>query len=310
MRYISSHPHAFRNRIAKSIGVLVAAALVATLWLPSAAQAQTIGAKGVTFSEMSGLEVEWTTRFTGVDNWIVTFTKPNGEKVVVDQYTTNPEGQALGEDPDMTDSHNFTYDRNDVGTWWLQVDACFLEWGAGAMKDTANDETDDDFNDRKALKACPSKHLGSGTAVGYTHGPWLAPANLTPSMVPGGVALTWTAVKGDRGFVRYEYSQNAGDDDEKWTTASKDGAQVISVDPGDYTFSVRARGASDNDKNTDAADDPDRAESIGLVSSVTVTVPMPTPTLPEIAALFLAMLLLGSGAYLLRRRQSGGLTHA
>ena len=37
---------------------------------------------------------------------------------------------------------------------------------------------------------------------------------------------------------------------------------------------------------------------------------MPTPTLPEIAALLLAMLLLGSGAYLLRRRQSGGLTHA
>ena len=37
---------------------------------------------------------------------------------------------------------------------------------------------------------------------------------------------------------------------------------------------------------------------------------MPTPTLPEIAALFLAMLLLGSGAYLLRRRQSGDLTHA
>ena len=30
----------------------------------------------------------------------------------------------------------------------------------------------------------------------------------------------------------------------------------------------------------------------------------------EIAALFLAMLLLGSGAYLLRRRQSGGLTPA
>ena len=40
MRYTSSHPHAFRNRIAKSIGVLVAAALIATLGLPSAAQAQ------------------------------------------------------------------------------------------------------------------------------------------------------------------------------------------------------------------------------------------------------------------------------
>ena len=34
------------------------------------------------------------------------------------------------------------------------------------------------------------------------------------------------------------------------------------------------------------------------------------PTLPEIAALFLAMLLLGSGAYLIRGRQSGGLTNA
>ena len=45
-----------------------------------------------------------------------------------------------------------------------------------------------------------------------------------------------------------------------------------------------------------------------MAASVMVTVPMPTPTLPEIAALFLAMLLLGSGAYLLRRRQSGGLT--
>ena len=37
---------------------------------------------------------------------------------------------------------------------------------------------------------------------------------------------------------------------------------------------------------------------------------MPTPTLPEIALLLLAMLLLGSGVYLLRGRQSGGLTHA
>ena len=32
--------------------------------------------------------------------------------------------------------------------------------------------------------------------------------------------------------------------------------------------------------------------------------PVPSPTLPEIAMLLLAMLLLGSGAYLLRRRQS------
>ena len=74
--------------------------------------------------------------------------------------------------------------------------------------------------------------------------------------------------------------------------------------PVSYTFMLRAVGSSDNDTST-SGDIP------GVVSrSDTVTVPMPTPTLPEIAMLFLAMLLLGSGAYLLRRRQSGGLTHA
>ena len=46
MRYSVHPPRAFRNRIAKSIGVLVAAALVAALGLPSAAQAQTIGSTG------------------------------------------------------------------------------------------------------------------------------------------------------------------------------------------------------------------------------------------------------------------------
>ena len=44
MRYNVHSPRAFRNRIARYLGVLVAAALVATLGLPSAAQAQTIPA--------------------------------------------------------------------------------------------------------------------------------------------------------------------------------------------------------------------------------------------------------------------------
>ena len=48
MRYNVHQPRAFRNRIAKSIGVLVAAALVATLGLPSAVQAQTPAAPTVT----------------------------------------------------------------------------------------------------------------------------------------------------------------------------------------------------------------------------------------------------------------------
>ena len=48
MRYTSSHPRAFRNRIARYLWVLVGAALVATLGLPSAAQAQTPAAPTVT----------------------------------------------------------------------------------------------------------------------------------------------------------------------------------------------------------------------------------------------------------------------
>ena len=48
MRYNVHSPCAFRNRIAKTLGVLVGAALVATLGLPSAVQAQTPAAPTVT----------------------------------------------------------------------------------------------------------------------------------------------------------------------------------------------------------------------------------------------------------------------
>ena len=68
----------------------------------------------------------------------------------------------------------------------------------------------------------------------------------------------------------------------------------------EYTFEVRAIGET-------------RAgvgDLHGPSASIMHVVPEPTPTLPEIALLLLAMLLLGSGAYLLRGRQSGGLTHA
>ena len=71
----------------------------------------------------------------------------------------------------------------------------------------------------------------------------------------------------------------------------------------EYTFEVRGLGKSRagvGDLHGPSASTMEMMP-IGMV---------PTPTLPEIAALFLAMLLLGSGAYLLRRRQSGGLTPA
>ena len=58
-------------------------------------------------------------------------------------------------------------------------------------------------------------------------------------------------------------------------------------------------------------DDASNAETLTSAATAAVSaMPTPTPTLPEIALLLLAMLLLGSGVYLLRGRQFGGLTHA
>ena len=58
MRY-SVHPsRAFRNRIAKSIGVLVAAALIATLGLPGAAQAQAKVDTDISFADGDGFTID------------------------------------------------------------------------------------------------------------------------------------------------------------------------------------------------------------------------------------------------------------
>ena len=309
--HYSVHPsRAFRNRIAKSIGVLVAAALIATLGLPSAAQAQSIApAGGIVFSDSTdrGFKVTWTTRLATDDDlsWIVTFTTPDGDKVVVDKNTMNERGiddmaaEGLGT-VDVTGDLSLIYDRNDLGTWWFQVDACLV----GFDPDPAEDD------ESPPLATCPAASLETGTAVGYTHGRFPAPENLAASLIPTGVALTWTSEKSDHGLVAYQYSMNADAAKPTWKKADNtSGIQPVKADPGEYAFSVRALGESDNDLNT-TDDGEGKAESMGRVASVTITVPTPTPTLPEIAALFLAMLLLGSGAYLLRRRQSGALTHA
>ena len=106
-------------------------------------------------------------------------------------------------------------------------------------------------------------------------------------------------------MMPYQVRQDEGEDEGTWGPASASGAMVVQVDAGDYTFMVRAVGRSDNSTSTKVGD-----VIASAAASVDITVPMSTPTLPEIAALFLAMLLLGSGAYLLRGRQSGGLTPA
>ena len=93
-------------------------------------------------------------------------------------------------------------------------------------------------------------------------------------------------------------------DDEEYMDAG-DGSQVISdVDPGEHMFHVRAVGSSDSDRNTDMD------EIFSAVATVTYMMPMPTPTLTESAALLLGLMLMGGGMYYIRRRQSGGLTHA
>ena len=299
MRY---NVHQSRNKIGRFLGVLVAAALVATLGLPSAAQAQTIANNtaindgGIMYTDGTGFEITWTTRLASesVDNWIVTVTKPDGTKVVVNEHstvqttlgavaTTNAESLEGGAPTPLT------YLATDLGEWWFQVSACAGELAPATDKGT-----------------CKSSDTEAGDAVGYTHGPPAAPTNLAANAVPTGVALTWTDMKSDRAIWKYEYAyKTKADGKPDWKAVNGTGSEVIKADPGEHTFMLRAIGSSDNSTATMMTD-----PIPGMAASKMVTVPMPTPTLPEIALLLLAMLLLGSGAYLLRGRQLGGLTHA
>ena len=138
----------------------------------------------------------------------------------------------------------------------------------------------------------------------YLHGP---PASAPTGLMahnagPDARRLVWDKVTGAKGY-ELRYSSDPTDDDEwtDWDNKAMSGDVVDKLKAGtEYTFEVRAFGAS-------------RAgvgDLHGPSASTMEMMPVPTPTLPEIAALFLAMLLLGSGAYLLRRRQSGGLTPA
>ena len=85
MRYSSHPPRAFRNRIARYLGVLVGAALIATLGLPSAAQAQTPAAPTVTGTGDGTVGSDGTLTATWgqplgtdyrSDQWLVEYTEP------------------------------------------------------------------------------------------------------------------------------------------------------------------------------------------------------------------------------------------
>ena len=159
------------------------------------------------------------------------------------------------------------------------------------------EDSDDD------MEGMQGKVIGTASALtDYQHGPPAsAPTGLTAyDAGPNARRLVWDAVSGTT--YRHRYTADATDDD-AWTDwkNAMSGIVVDKLKMGtEYTFEVRALGMS-------------RAgvgDLHGPSASTAAMMPMPTPTLPEIALLLLAMLLLGSGAYLLRGRQSGGLAHA
>ena len=118
------------------------------------------------------------------------------------------------------------------------------------------------------------------------------------------LVVNWTAVDNATGYtVQWKsggQGYNTGDRQATVTPGSTTSHTIEGLANGtEYTVRVIAT-------RTDANDGPPSAE----VTGTTEMIPMPSPTLPEIALLLLAMLLLGSGVYLLRGRQSGGLTHA
>ena len=288
MRYNVHSPCAFHSRIAKTIGVLVGAALVATLGLPSAAQAQTPAAPTVTgtgdgtVGSNGTLTAMWGAPLGSAasdqDQWLLAYTEPgvawdDATEVMIDSTDPSTSGALLANDP-----------RIHHGVWRFRVSYYQMD---------SDDTMDGD----------QGKVIGTASALtDYHHGPpTAAPTGINAHDAgPGARRLVWDEM--DALTYESRYTADATDDD-AWTdwVMAMSGDVVAELKMGtEYTFEVRGLGAT-------------RAgvgNLHGPSASTAAMIPVPTPTLPEIAALFLAMLLLGSGAYLLRRRQSGGLTPA
>ena len=295
MRYNVHSPCTFHNRIARYLGVLVAAALVAALGLPSAVQAQTPAAPMVTGEGDGTVGSDGTITATwgrpldmnsDQDGWMLEHTEPG---VAWDDAEMTPfkdddkdamtSGEILAGDP-----------RIHHGVWRFRVSY----WN--------HDATMTDGDSQVAIKG--GERVGTASDItDYQHGP--------PTAAPTGFAaypagpdarrLVWDVVKGTSYDTRYTADETDDDEWTDWKVMSTSGMVVDDLDLGvEYTFELRALGAS-------------RAgvgDLHGPSASITEMMAVPAPTLPEIALLLLAMLLLGSGVYLLRGRQSGGLTHA
>ena len=160
----------------------------------------------------------------------------------------------------------------------------------------------DDASNAETLTSAATATVGAAatappvTDLAQVMGVGVAPGNAQ-------LVVTWTAVDTATGYTVQWMS--GGEDyntgDQATVTPGSTTSHTIEglANGTEYTVRVIAT-------RTDANDGPPSAE----VTGTTEMMPTPTPTLPEIALLLLAMLLLGSGVYLLRGRQSGGLTHA
>ena len=212
MHYSSHPPRAFCNRIARNLGVLVAAALVAALGLPSAAQAQKPAAPTVTGTgdgtsgTRGAIHAMWGNELPdeGQTGWKVEYTAPSipwAEAVSLTVGGSGPLMVSAANDPLI---HH--------GVWKVRVSY----WKGNAI-------------------------IGMPSELGeYLHGPPVAPTGFTAHNAgPDARRLVWDAVTGT-GHPVYRRR-----DRRRRVDRLEDDVHERDLDMGvEYTFELRARGAS------------------------------------------------------------------
>ena len=298
MRYSSHPPRTFRNRSTRYLGVLVGAALVATLGLPSAVQAQTTSTPVVSYDDVTDAFMvsrphDPIGTADNINYWWVL--EVDGPVSVPDMAVVDPNefGQAL----------LFTVQAKGTdGDWMFRL-------ASGLWVDEDEDEE---------LDAAEVTMRNTGPWLSHMHGRPDAPEDFAYAMSGTNHLFTWEdAIPSSPNVGVMSYWLRWTSDDPtlqaaKWTDHGKaievgfyrlSPGQTRALKDGEYTFELTAEGTSSSTPNKTSA-------AASLMVQIGDEGPTPAPTLPEIAALFLAMLLLGSGAYLLRRRQSSGLINA
>ena len=177
MHYSSHPPRAFRNRIARYLGVLVGAALVATLGLPSAVQAQTTDAPVVNYDDgMDAFMVSRPHEIIGPDSgddahthWVL---EVDGPVSVPDTVMTRG---AFG----MEDAAFTVQAKGNDGDWMFR-----LATGIGV-------ESDDPADDDSEIDATEVEDRNTGPWLSYMHGRPDAPEDFAYAMSGANYLFTW-----------------------------------------------------------------------------------------------------------------------